>query len=71
MLAGTPLARAVRPRLIDGFMPKIEELVDRSKGKIRADMTHRKITSSVAKGGKGLDPGEAVDSGTQGGVIKD
>src|SRR5689334_17767911 len=35
---GDPLARAVRPRLIDGFMPKIEELVDRSKGKIRADV---------------------------------
>jgi len=41
---GDPLARAARPRLIDGFMPKIEELVDRSKGKIRADVAHRKIT---------------------------
>src|SRR5205814_292874 len=35
---GDPLAKAGRPRLIDGFMPKIEELVDRSKGKIRADV---------------------------------
>jgi hypothetical protein len=26
-------------------MPKIEELVDRSKGKIRADAAHRKITA--------------------------
>ena len=42
---GDPLARAVRPRLIDAFMPKIEELVDRSKGKIRADVAHRKITA--------------------------
>jgi len=42
---GDPLARAVRPRLIDPFMPKIEELVDRSKGKIRADVAHRKITA--------------------------
>jgi hypothetical protein len=37
---GDPLARVARPRLIDGFMPKIEELVDRSKGKIRADVAH-------------------------------
>ncbi len=29
---GDPLARAARPRLIDEFMPKIEEMVDRSKG---------------------------------------
>src|ERR1700751_3114521 len=36
--AGDPLTRAVRPRLIDGFMPKIKELVDRSKSKIRADV---------------------------------
>ena len=43
---------------------------DRSKGKIRADVTHRKITASVAKGGKGLDPGEAVDSGTQGALLR-
>ena len=42
---GDPLARAVRPRLIDAIMPKIEELVVRSKGKIRADVAHRKITA--------------------------
>src|SRR5258708_39970504 len=30
---GDPLARTARPRLIDVFMPKVEELVDRSKGK--------------------------------------
>jgi transposase len=47
---GDPLARAARPRLIDGFMPKIEELVDRSKGKIRADVTHRKITAMGYRG---------------------
>ena len=32
---GDPLAKMCRPRLIDVFMPKVEELVDRSKGKIR------------------------------------
>ena len=30
---GAPLAQAARPRLIDRFMPKVEELVDRSKGR--------------------------------------
>jgi transposase len=47
---GDPVARTVRPRLIDGFMPKIEELVDRSKGKIRADVAHRKITAMGYRG---------------------
>lgn len=47
---GDPLAKAVRPRLIDGFMPKVEELVDRSKGKIRADVVHRKITAMGYRG---------------------
>jgi transposase len=42
---GDPLAKAARPRLIDEFMPKIEELAGRSKGKIRADVTHGKITA--------------------------
>ena len=35
--ARDPLAKTSRPRLIDVFMPKVEELVDRSKGKIRAE----------------------------------
>jgi hypothetical protein len=47
---GDPLAKAARPRLIDGFMPKIEEMVDRSKGKVRADVAHRK---RVAMGYRG------------------
>ena len=47
---GDPLAKTARPRLIDGFMPKIEELVDRSKGKIRADVAHRKITAMGYRG---------------------
>jgi transposase len=42
---GDPLARSSRPRLIDGFMAKIEELVDRSGGKIRADVAHRKLAA--------------------------
>jgi transposase len=47
---GDPLARAARPKRIDGFMPKIEELVERSKGKIRADVAHRKITAMGYRG---------------------
>jgi transposase len=47
---GDPLARTARPRLIDAFMPKIEELVDRSKGKIRADVAYRKITAMGYRG---------------------
>jgi hypothetical protein len=30
-------------RVIDGFLPKLEEFVERSKGKIRADVAHAKI----------------------------
>jgi hypothetical protein len=47
---GDPLAKTGRPRLIDVFMPEIEELVDRSKGKIRADVAHRKITARDVTG---------------------
>jgi hypothetical protein len=34
-----------RSSVIDEFLPKLEELVDRSKGKIRADVAHRKIVA--------------------------
>ncbi len=47
---GDPLAKAAKPRLIDAFMPKIEELVDRSKGKIRADVAHRKLAAMGYRG---------------------
>jgi transposase len=40
---GDPLAKTARPKMIDAFMPKIEELVDRSGGKVRADVTHSKL----------------------------
>ncbi|XKH54076.1 IS21 family transposase [Citricoccus nitrophenolicus] len=32
-----------RPRMIDGFLPKIEEWVERSKGKARADVIHGRL----------------------------
>jgi transposase IS116/IS110/IS902 family protein len=40
-----PGAAEPRPMLIDEYLPKLEELVDRSRGKIRADKAHRKITA--------------------------
>jgi hypothetical protein len=42
--AGGRLATAAgRARLLDPFLPKLEEWVDRSRGKIRADVAHRKL----------------------------
>jgi Mu transposase, C-terminal domain len=39
-------AGAQRPQpVIGGFLPKLEELVERSKGKVRADVAHEKITA--------------------------
>jgi hypothetical protein len=40
-----PAARERRSRSIDGFLAKVEELVDRSSGRIRADVVHRKLTA--------------------------
>ena len=36
---------AARPQLIDEFMPKLEEWVDHSQGKIRADKAHDKLVA--------------------------
>lgn len=36
---------AARPQLIDAYLPKLEELVERSHGKIRADVAHEKLTA--------------------------
>jgi flagellar biosynthesis/type III secretory pathway ATPase len=40
-----PGAAEPRPRLTDGYLDKLEELVERSKGKIRAGKAHRVITA--------------------------
>ena len=34
---------AARPQLIDAYLPKVEEWVERSKGKVRADVAHEKL----------------------------
>ena len=45
-----PGGPARRPGVIDEFLPKLEELVERSKGKIRADKAHEHITAMGFKG---------------------
>jgi transposase len=47
-----PTRRQRRPKMIDAYLPKIEELVERSGGRIGADMVHDKI---VAMGFTGTD----------------
>jgi transposase len=44
--AGGGLPVAVRPRpRVDAFAPKIEEWVDRSRGKVRADVAHQRLVA--------------------------
>ena len=38
-----PHVHARRPRLVDPFLEKIEELVERSNGAIRADKVHERL----------------------------
>lgn len=47
---GNPYERADRPKLIDAFLPKIEEKVDRSRGRIRADKVHRDLQAMGFRG---------------------
>jgi hypothetical protein len=49
-LGRAPGAAARRPGVIDEFLPKLEELVDRSKGKVRADVAHGKIAAMGYQG---------------------
>lgn len=44
--AGRPVDEPVqRPRLIDSFLPKIEELVETSEGVVRADVVHERLVA--------------------------
>ncbi len=56
--AGRPPIR--RPRIIDDYLPKIEKCVDRSKGKVRANVVHERLvelgfdgTERTTRGGRG------------------
>ena len=65
--AGRRAGRSV----IDEFLPKLEEWVERSKGKIRADVAHDKIArdgvhgvrADHPPGGRGDQEGVAVGTG--------
>lgn len=49
--AGKPVAEpAYRGRVTDAFLPKIEEWIETSKGKIRADVAHDKLRGLGYKG---------------------
>ncbi len=52
-----PGAASPRPGVIDGFLPKLEELVERSKGKVRADVAHEKIAAMGYTGSESGPPG--------------
>lgn len=45
-----PLAHAQRPRLIDPFREKVEELVEQSKGRVRADVVHDRLRGHGLRG---------------------
>ena|SRR5690625_2442896 len=47
--AGRPVTGPLkRPRMIDGYFPKIEEWVERSQGKVRADVIHGRLGRLVS-----------------------
>jgi hypothetical protein len=48
----SPVEREHRARPIDEYVPKIEELVVRSNGKVRADVVHRRIQALEFTGGE-------------------
>lgn len=51
--AGNPPGeRAPRSKPIDVFLPKIEELVERSNGKVRADVVHERLAAMGFDGGE-------------------
>lgn len=43
--AGVLDRQAARPQLIDAYLPKVEEWVERSCGKVRADVAHEKLVA--------------------------
>jgi transposase len=47
-----PETRRHRERAIDAYLPKIEELVHRSQGRIRADVVHERIVAMGFTGGE-------------------
>jgi hypothetical protein len=50
-----PFSRLRRPRLVDPFLAKVEELVDHSQAKIRADVVHQRLVAMGFGGVSGRD----------------
>lgn len=44
-----PAAPASRAKMIDTFMPKVEELVEKSFGKIGTDQVHKKLVATGSR----------------------
>ena len=53
-------ARAVRPKMVDQFVDKIEELVEHSHGNVRADVVHEGLVA-MGFGGNERTTGRAVE----------
>ena len=58
---------AARPQLADEFWPKLEEWMERSKGKIRADVAHEKLAALGYQGSAARPAGRSPGSGRQSG----
>jgi hypothetical protein len=50
-----PFSRLRRRRLVDPFLAKVEELVDHSQAKIRADVVHQRLVRWGSVGWSGRD----------------
>ncbi|MDA8039255.1 MAG: IS21 family transposase [Actinomycetota bacterium] len=48
---GSPFVRKSRPKIIDAYLEKIEELVERSEGQVRADVVHYRHLVPMGFGG--------------------
>jgi hypothetical protein len=48
---GNPFVRQSRPKIIDPYLEKIEELVERSEGQVRADVVHYRHLVPMGFGG--------------------
>jgi hypothetical protein len=73
-LPGTPANRspiaepAYRGRVTDVFLPKIEEWIEASKGKIRADKAHQKLRALGYDGRNARPAGPSPRSAPPGGL---
>jgi hypothetical protein len=48
----SPTARPVRSRPIEEYLPKVEEMVEASRGRIRADVVHERLVAMGFVGGE-------------------